>query len=232
MLRKPNQWALKLSLVFMGVAGAWSLLSDELLNYFTDELDTFRQLDATKDFAFIFLMGSVIYFLARRHAQALEVETEQRKKAEAALHPKERTLRMITACHHAMLRASDENALLQEVCQVAISEGDYRLAWVAFPKHDEFKSFACQASAGHVAGYLDKLEISWDPQRPESQGPCGTTYLTGIVTAINNLNTDPRFRQWQHITQPRGYASAIGLPLRDQHSCFGVLMIYSSAPEA
>jgi PAS domain S-box-containing protein len=52
-----------------------------------------------------------------------QVEAEQRRLA--------RALRMISQCNQALVRATEEAALYEDVCRIIVRDGSYRLAWVA-----------------------------------------------------------------------------------------------------
>src|SRR6476661_9573565 len=51
-----------------------------------------------------------------------------------------RALRTIGACNRALLRAGDEQELLNEICHIVVEEGGYRLTWVSRAEHDEASS--------------------------------------------------------------------------------------------
>src|SRR5271165_2443771 len=63
----------------------------------------------------------------------------ERKRAEDALRRLNRELRAISNCNQALLRATDEQSLLQEICRIVCEEAGYRMAWVAYAEHDEAK---------------------------------------------------------------------------------------------
>jgi len=149
-----------------------------------------------------------------------------------ALRPIERVLLTIRACNRALVRAADEPDLLREICRVAVEQGGYRMAWVGYPQADETKSVVVAASAGHEAGYLDDIKISWDGNRAEGRGPCGTAIRTGQVAIFNNHSTDPNYQPWRAAAAARGYAASVGLPLLEGSRCFGVFSIYAAEANA
>ena len=144
-----------------------------------------------------------------------------------ALRPIERVLKTIRACNRALVRATDEPGLLREICRVAVEQGGYRMAWVGYPQADEAKSVVVAASAGHEEGYLDTIKVSWDGERAEGRGPCGTAMRTGQVAIFNDHSTDTNYQPWRAAAATRGYAASVGLPLLDGSRCFGVLSIYA-----
>src|SRR5271157_1667258 len=85
----------------------------------------------------------------------------ERKWAEDALRRLNRELRAISNCNQALLRATDEQSLLQEICRIVCEEAGYRMAWVAYAEHDEAKSVRPVACTGIEQGYLADLGITW-----------------------------------------------------------------------
>ena len=154
-----------------------------------------------------------------------------RKRAENELRNVNRALRLTSQCNQEMVRATDESALLQAVCRIAVECGGYRLAWVGFAEQDETRSVRPVAQAGFEDGYLDTVNITWaDTER--GHGPTGTAIRTSQPMLTRNIPTDPAFGPWRAEAIRRGYASSIALPLLDEGRCLGALMMYAGEPDA
>jgi PAS domain S-box-containing protein len=154
-----------------------------------------------------------------------------RKQAENNLRKSNRALRLISLCNQEMVRATDETALMQAVCRLAVEPGGYRMAWVGFAEQDEAKSVRPVAQAGLVDGYLDNVNITWADVE-NGRGPTGTAIRTGKPVYISNMLTEPAFAPWREAATRRGYASSIALPMMTEGRCFGALMIYAGQPDA
>jgi PAS domain S-box-containing protein len=138
----------------------------------------------------------------------------------------ERALRTLSACNEALVRARDEQNLLQRICDLAVSLGGYRMAWVGYAEHDERKTVRPVAQSGVEAGYLDTVDITWaDEER--GRGPTGTAIRTSIATACRDVTTDPRFAPWRENAVRRGYHSSLVLPLKDGEGAMGAISIYA-----
>jgi PAS domain S-box-containing protein len=155
-----------------------------------------------------------------------------RKRAEEALRRLNRELRTISNCNQILLRASDEQSLLDEICRIVCEEAGYRMAWVAYAEHDAAKSVRPVAWTGAEEGYLANLGITWaDTERGWS--PTGTAIRSGKSCCIQDFATDPRLAPWRESALQRGFLSGIALPLNDeQANAFGSLSIYSAQPNA
>ena len=158
--------------------------------------------------------------------------TIQRRGRRSALRRLNRELRAISNCNQTLLRATDEQSLLEEICRIVCEEAGYRLAWVAYAEHDEAKSVRPVAWTGTEEGYLTNLGITWaDTER--GRGPTGTAIRSGKTCCIQDFATDPRLAPWRESVLPRGLRSGVGLPLKDeQANAFGSLTIYSAQPNA
>lgn len=155
-----------------------------------------------------------------------------RKQAEQELHRTNRALRVLSDCNQAVVRATEEIALCQDVCQILVEIGGYRLAWVGYidaQKPD--KTVHPVAQVGYEDGYLDTVKITWDDSET-GRGPTGTAIRTGQPIINQNILTNPDYAPWREQANRRGYASSIALPLIADSKTLGVLNIYSAEPDA
>ena len=84
----------------------------------------------------------------------------------------------LSECHRALIRATDEQELIDTTCRIAVDVAGYSLAWVGFGEHDERKTVRPVARYGKAASYLDDIEVTWGPDAL-GRGPTGTTIRTG-----------------------------------------------------
>ena len=153
-----------------------------------------------------------------------------RKIAEETQYRLTRELRAINNCHQILVRAKDEQTLLNDICHVICDDGGYRMAWVGYAENDDDKTIRRAAWAGVEDGYLEQANLTW-ADTPRGRGPSGTTIRTGESTCIQDFATDPCAAPWRDSALQRGYRSSIALPLNDQDgNTFGFLSIYSAEP--
>lgn len=154
----------------------------------------------------------------------------ERKRGEEQLRHSNRALRMLSECTQSVMQAADEATLLQQICQIIVGVGGYRLAWVGYAGQDEGKTVQPMAQAGYEVGYLETLKLTWaDTKR--GRGPAGATIRSGQPTIAQDIQTDPAFAPWRAEAVKRGYASSIALPLKKDVT-FGALNIYAVEPYA
>ena len=96
----------------------------------------------------------------------------------------------MSAGNQAMVRAADEGELYQEMCRVTVELGGYRMAWIGLVEHDEECTIRPVAFAGHEAGYLSIVKISW-ADNPYGRGPSGMAVRTGAPQFNNDVQHQP-----------------------------------------
>ncbi|WP_412480743.1 PAS domain S-box protein [Azonexus sp. IMCC34839] len=138
-----------------------------------------------------------------------------------------RALRMMSGIAQALVRRTDEAAMLSEICTIIVEVGGYRMAWVGEAGNDPEKRVTPLAYSGHEDGYLDELNITWgDPV--DAQGAAGRAIRTGIPVIVQDLATESTFARWHAAAAFRGYQSVVSLPLRSDRQIFGTLSIYAA----
>ncbi|HJV92441.1 MAG TPA: GAF domain-containing protein, partial [Azonexus sp.] len=156
----------------------------------------------------------------------------ERKLAEEAEHRLNRELHAISKCNQTLMHATDEQALLDDICRIVCDDAGYRMAWVGFAENDAAKTLRHVAWAGTEAGYLDQAGLTW-ADTEYGHGPSGIAVRTGEMAGIGDFLADPEAAPWRAAAEQRGYRSSIALPLKDENAnTFGVLNIYSGEPHA
>jgi diguanylate cyclase (GGDEF)-like protein/PAS domain S-box-containing protein len=177
------------------------------------------------DFAFFDADGEVTSF------QSIGVDITERRQSEERLRTIHRAVELRSCCNRSLVNAQDEAAFATEICQLIVSVGGYRMAWVGLAQQDEGRTVRPVAQAGYQAGYLESMSITWaDVER--GQGPTGTAIRTGRPVVAQNLLTDPHYAPWRAQALERGYASSIAFPLRDDEHVLGALNVYAVDADA
>jgi len=155
-----------------------------------------------------------------------------RRLAELGMQKSNRALHALSTCNVALVRATDEIQLLNDVCRILVEIGGYRLVWVGFVEYDAGKSVRVLARAGAHADYLDHARITWG-DTPEGQGPTGTAIRSGEFQVAQDILHDPKYLPWREQANVRGYASSIAIPLFDDNNrVFGAMNLYGREPNA
>ncbi len=147
------------------------------------------------------------------------------------MHQINRALVTLSSCNRTLVRAVDEQSLLEDMCRVIVETGGYRLAWVGYAQQDAGKSILLQAQAGLDLGYIKTIQTTW-ADTEYGRGPAGTVIRTGAPCLVQDILADARFGPWRQDALKRGYRATIGLPLTVHGQIMGALMIYAAEPDA
>ena len=166
-----------------------------------------------------------------RFLYAFVTDLSERKRTEKALKQANRALKALSLCDEAVVHATDERSLLDDICRIIVEEGGYLMAWIGYADMTDIKIVRPMAQMGYESGYLEKAKVRWDDSKL-GRGPSGTAIKSGAPSIIHDVLTDASFKPWREEAKNRGYASVIGLPLVSEGRTFGALTIYSSMPDA
>jgi len=143
----------------------------------------------------------------------------------------DRAVTTLTRSTEALLRATDETALLEDICRVVVEVAGYRLAWVGYARDDAPLSVQPVAVAGRGRAYIDQTTVSWGDQ-PLGHGPTGAAIRTGQAQTCQNIEQDPRFAPWRQQARDHALRSVLALPLGQGAGRIGALTIYASEVDA
>ena len=161
---------------------------------------------------------------ARYFVTQVQDITESRR-ADEELRRVNRSLRTISNCNQVLVHATDESSLLHQLCEVIVSDGGYRMAWVGLSDPNAETVARPVAHAGFEDGYLERLTASWSG---EGGGPTAAAIRSGRPVVCHDFIADPDAGSWSEEAVARGYKSAVALPLETEGRVFGALTIYSS----
>ena len=169
---------------------------------------------------FLILTGLTGSILLKRQVNARTRELNKTNRA----------LRTLSECNHAMVHSTNEAELLDAICRIVVDIGDYHIAWVCFAETETGGSIRLAASAGFEKSHPTTAGIK-SPSIP-GLNLAETAVRTGRPCPARYILTDPEFRSCRNEAAAAGYESALMLPLIDDGKVFGVLGIYSIAPDA
>jgi signal transduction histidine kinase/ActR/RegA family two-component response regulator len=161
-------------------------------------------------------------------AHTVRREMAERALADEKLRRANRALRAISHCNQALVHATDEPSLLNEICRVIVQDGGYRLAWVAFARAT---GVVAAAQWGKDDGYIADSVRIWEKKRTEP-GALRDFLENGQTRVTRDFRSDPFVSDWRDEALKRGMRSSATFALREDDRTFGALMIYSDQAEA
>jgi PAS domain S-box-containing protein len=161
----------------------------------------------------------------------ISMDVTERKLKEESLRQVHRALRVLSQCNAAVVHATEEQALLNEVCRIAVGPAGYQLAWVGYTEHDEARTVRPVASAGPAEGFLDRIHVSWADNQ-YGRGSIGYAIRENRPVVVRRLSEQPTFAVWRDALATRNFDSVLAVPLSEQGSVFGALAIYAEESDA
>jgi PAS domain S-box-containing protein len=178
--------------------------------------------------------GDEIGQLARTFDETAERLQDREAKlleTDSALSHANRALIVLSASNRAMLRATDEQSLLDAISRTIVEKGGYRMTWVGFTQHDAGKSIVPVAHAGSNPDYVDHLKLSWGDDTSR-HGACGTAIAEGRPVVVRDIASAPEYALWREAALQCGFASCIALPLIGTTGTIGMVSIYATEADA
>jgi diguanylate cyclase (GGDEF)-like protein len=168
-----------------------------------------------------------------REEQLFELEPDSRPAGRRARGPGrvQRALRALSAANRALLRATDEPALLQETCRVIVTEGGYSMACIGYAEGDEAGSVRPMAYAGGEAGVPAGDELTW-ADVPGGAGPLATVLRTGRPLVGAAIAGEAELAAWLETVHSRGHGAAAAFPFAIDGEVAGALGICAAEPDA
>jgi diguanylate cyclase (GGDEF)-like protein/PAS domain S-box-containing protein len=224
-------------LLRMGMADLWlpeerAQLCTEVRNYPHDQaqsglLRRHRRKDGSVCEMEISSRG--IVFNGQPARQVMATDVTERQQTQRELSRLARAQSMLGSCNEALVRASSEATLLQDVCRMVVEMGGYRLGWVGFAQNDAQRSIQIVAHAGEGSNYLEQLGPSWSEHHPRGLGPAGMTVRSGHSVIVRDVASTTLQADWAERMVGQGFHGVMALPLRAAGHTFGLLYLY--APE-
>ena len=141
-----------------------------------------------------------------------------------------RVLRTLGLGNQVLVHATNESALLAEMCRMIISSGGYLLAWVGYAERDQSRTVREVASAGRT-DYLQGLQVGWGDD-DAGGGPAGMAIRNREVQVVKDLHRSKAYAQWRTAADACGFRTSCALPLVVGDDVIGALMIYAAEPGA
>ncbi|NJM13083.1 MAG: PAS domain S-box protein [Synechococcaceae cyanobacterium SM1_2_3] len=162
--------------------------------------------------------GQVEIFIATIH------DITERQRAAEQIRRLNRLYRVLSNINQAIVRRKEPEWMFREACQIAVRDGDFRMAWIGLlnPQTGWVRPVA---QAGQVGDYLEKVHVTL--VGPYSEGPTGVALRTGQTMVCNDIASDPAMAPWREQALALGYRASIALPLTVQGAIRGAISLYA-----
>ncbi|MBF0272051.1 MAG: response regulator [Magnetococcales bacterium] len=155
-------------------------------------------------------------------AQSFDEMAARLEEREARLAAADRALTVLSAGNRAMLRATDESILLDDMCRLVVEKGGYNRVWIGFTSSDESRQLHIVAHFGFGAKGVDASCISWVES---GSGECAVTAAVQRGEAVVARGCAGVLLA---SGAPMDPMTVLALPMRNEEGVFGVVAIYAS----
>jgi PAS domain S-box-containing protein len=142
-----------------------------------------------------------------------------------------RLRRIISASNQALIRAKNEQELLDKICHIITEQADYRLAWVGLREEDARRTLRPVAAAGLAANEFNQLPDTW-ADTPEGRSAPAEAIRSGRYKFTRDVSQESICEVCQAMAEKLGYHSVLAIPLKDNVLTFGAITIAATAPDA
>ncbi|WP_298816713.1 CHASE domain-containing protein [Chloroflexus sp.] len=153
----------------------------------------------------------------------------ERQRHEARQRRLTRTYMLLSAINQVIIRERDPARILQAACQIAVKEGEFRLAWAgvrqSYADGDYLEPVAIDGAGQDCAGAL-RARMTEDSSCPMVQ-----TWLTRQSCIIDDVATDPRAVRWREWALRCGFRSLASFPLIVEGKVYATLGLYADQPD-
>jgi|GEM_PF-3086553 len=159
-------------------------------------------------------------------AQVIEIveDITARVSEEQKLHRAYRVQKILSQCIQVLIHSENETTLLQNICQIIVDSGDYKLAWIALCDYND-KSVNSVAAAGEYPDFTSKINLKFDDSI-YANNPVSQAIKTNSPQSVQDLEQDNSF-YWGEESHFKKFNSILCIPLRDEHRVIGTLNICS-----
>ncbi len=161
----------------------------------------------------------------RNAVQIIVHDITQRKQTSLELSKINRVYALISQINNLIIRTRNQEELFQEICNIAVDFGKFRMSWIGL-LNDDLKILTA-AYAGHETGYFTKSNITTTLDVPEGRGPTGTAMREGRTVICNDIDKDKMMKPWRKDALERGYYSVISIPIIVRNKIIGAFNLYS-----
>lgn len=146
-------------------------------------------------------------------------------------HEVERAEQAVSRALQVLVRATDDGALLRDMCATIVELGGYELAWIAKAEDDDDHSVTMLEGAGAL-DYATEGMVRWSSDDDRGNGPTGRCLREQTVQVSDDVARDDRLGPRHDRQLEYGFGSSVAIPFALGDGARAALNIYSSDTHA
>lgn len=169
--------------------------------------------------------------LEKTYLVCIVSDITQRKLSEQQLERHTRFYAALSQCNQAIVHLSEEMALFQELCRIAVEFGGMKTSWIAVVTEDT-RRIQPVAWYGNETRFLQDMTISAQPAGVYSVAPTAIAIREDRAYWCQNLLQDEATLPWREVIHRAQWASSASLPLHRKGRVIGAFVLYSGEVDA
>jgi len=154
-----------------------------------------------------------------------------RRQAERTLIKVNRALQALSSCNGALIHATDERGLLDEMCKIIVDLSGYCVAWVGYVEPGVRRAVRPVAYHGQEPGSAVTVAAVWSDDAAAGS-PVGLAVRTGRAQVVQDVAREVADVPWRAHALKLGCRSVLVAPLASEGRVLGVLSIHATEVEA
>ncbi|MEF3273840.1 MAG: CHASE domain-containing protein [Chloroflexus sp.] len=150
----------------------------------------------------------------------------QRQRHEARQRRLTRTYALLSAINQVIIRERNPDRILQSACQIAIREGEFRLAWVGM-RHSDRPELVPVVVDGVGQEFVSQLRL---PITEDSPCPTVQAFCKRQLVVIDDVATDPQMASWRELALRYGLGALASFPIIIADEVYATLSLYADQP--
>ena len=132
----------------------------------------------------------------------------------------------LSATNQAIAQQVPQEQLFQQICDIAVCYGGFKLAWVGMVDENS-QLVEPVASAGSMCDYIDEIRVSIDPDCPEGTGPTSIAIREKRTVVVDNFLQQLAGTPWHEAAQRHGICSSGAYPIFSNGEVVGAFKVYA-----
>lgn len=129
-----------------------------------------------------------------------------------------------------IIQVHDKDALFEQICQEAIRQGRFRMAWVGLI--DESSGLVKpEVFVGEENDYLKNIKISMN-DNVLGMGPIGRAIRENRVQICQDIAADPNMAPWRTLALQHGFRSSAAVPISRNNHAIGAFAVYAAETQS
>ncbi len=182
-----------------------------------------KNIGTTVSLMFLWLLGCIGIATT---TNSLRKRAFYREKEQQTLQHSNNLYSALSATNQAISQQLPQAQLFQQVCEIAIRYGGFKLAWVGMIDKNS-QLVAPVARAGSMCDYIDEIRVSIDPNCAEGTGPTSTAIRENRAVIVDNFPRQLAGTPWHEAALRNGILSSAAYPISANEEVVGALKVYA-----